>query len=114
MLAYQGPAFASHRHAAWDTREKGQRHRRSWKTEGVTTMGWHRRGHTTTHAESCANRACTVTYPSARDHVRMNRRACSENGTIAAGHVRPLCASWYDIDLPAITAPDAIAIPALC
>jgi hypothetical protein len=44
----------------------------------------------------------------------MNRRACSGHGPIAAGLVRPLCASWSDINQPAITAPDGIVISALC
>jgi hypothetical protein len=65
-------------------------------------MCWHRRGHTTTHAEPRAKQACTVTYPSARDHVRMNRRACTGHGTVAAGLVKPLCGAWDDIHLSAI------------
>jgi hypothetical protein len=92
MLASHGPAFAPYRHAAWDTREKGQVHRHHWKTGRLTTMRWQRRCQTTTHTKGHANRACTIMYPAARDHVRMNGWAWSGNGTIAASLPRPFCA----------------------
>jgi hypothetical protein len=77
-------------------------------------MCWHRRCQTLMYAERRANQACIVTYPFARDHVRMNGRACSGHGTVAADLVRPLSHSQYDIPPCAINAPDGIVIAALC